>query len=271
MKPYFFALLSLSLDTAHADSSLEYLITETGVKQQKHQTVFVKDGKIFVRGVGGDNNTDILYTSAPESLAMIDHRKRNVMVLDEAQINQLAKQSEVVQPLLQGFAGQIAKLNPQQRGRWEQMLGGKVSLDQIAQAAQPAPSAKVVKTGQSRKVANVDCEAMEVWQEKKRTAELCLANASALKLPDADYTAIRALLGFAERLATKTQGLAHYFDAGIPSLNWQDLAGVPVEVRDRSRHNRGSVRLQQINTAEIAAALMELPKDYASEPFKLWK
>lgn len=254
---------------AHADSTLEYLVTENSAKQGKLQPVIIKDGKVLLRGVGGDKNMDILYASTPESLFLIDHHKRNVTTLDETGVNHMAKQTETVQPLLQGLAGQVAKLNPKQRAKWEEMLGGKVSLDNIAQAAQPVPSARIVKTGKSHKVAGIACEAMEVFEDKKRAAQFCLADPAELKIPQADYATIRALIGFTERLATKTQGLARQFGVGIPNIDLHGMAGVPIELQDEAGNS--NLRLQRIDTAEVSAGLMHLPKDYPSEPFKLWK
>lgn len=256
---------------AHADITLEYLTAENGAKSAKLQPVIVKDGKILVRGIGGDENMDFIYSSSPEMLSVIDHRKRSVMTLDENQVNRIAQQTETVQPLLQGVAGQIAKLNPKQRAKWEEMLGGKVSLDKIAQAAQPVPPTNIVKTGQSRKVAGIACEQVDVFQGKTQTAEFCLADPAKLNMSGADYATFRSLLGFAERLAAKTQGLAKQFGVGLPNLDLRDLAGVPIELHDVSGHGQGSLLLSRIVAAEVSAEWMHAPKDYPSEPFKLWK
>jgi len=268
----FFLLAGLSLiQAANADNTLEYLLTEAGEKPGKLQAVVVKDGKVLLKGAGGGGNLDFIYSAIPEQLSIIDHGKHSVMVLDESQIDRIAKQTETVQPLLQGVAGQIAKLDPKQRAKWEDMLGGKVSLDKIAEAAKPTPKSSVVKTGKVRKVADVACEQMNVFQGKAQTAEFCLAEPANLKLSAADYFTLRTLISFADRLAAKTQGLAKQFGVDIPRLDLGDLAGMPIELRDVSGHGQGSLRLNRIDAASVPAELMSIPEGYQTEPFKLWK
>jgi hypothetical protein len=256
---------------AGADSTLEYLVAEGGSKPGKLQPLVVKDGKVLAKGAGDGGNLDFIYSAAPEQLSIIDHRKHSVMTLDEAQVDRLAKQTEAVQPLLQGFAGQIAKLDPKQRAKWEEMLGGKISLDKIAEAARPTPQANIVKTGKARKVADIACEQMNVFQGKAQTAEFCLADPGKLKLSGEDYATLRSLLAFSGRLASKTQGLAKQFGVDIPPLDLRDLAGVPIELRDVSGHGQGSLRLNRVDASSVSAELMRVPDGYQSEPFKLWK
>jgi hypothetical protein len=191
------------------------------------------------------------------------------MALDEDWVNRLAKQTETVQPLLQGFAAQIGKLNPKQRAKWEEMLGGKISLDAIAQSARPSLPARVVNTGHGRTVAGIACKQVNIFEGNKQTAQVCLADATELDLQEADYTALRSLFSFAERLAVKTQGLTKQFGMGIPNLDFKDLAGVPIELRDTSKEKR-SLTLSRITAAKVDAGQMQALVSYRSEEFKLW-
>jgi hypothetical protein len=264
-------LVGLSLfRAAYADSTLEYFVTETASKPGKSQPIVIKGGKILAKGAGDGGTMDFIYSANPEQLSIIDHRKRSVMALDERQIDRFAKQTETVQPLLQGFASQLSKLNPKQRAKWEEMLGGKVSLDAISQAAQPAPTTRLVKTGRNHTVAGVSCEQVQVFEGNKQTAEICLADTAKLNLQETDYAVLLSLFGFAERLATKTQGLTKQFGVNIPNLDLHGLAGVPVEFHDVSKSKR-SMTLSRINTAQVCEELMQIPEGYRVEGFKLWK
>jgi hypothetical protein len=193
------------------------------------------------------------------------------MALDEKQVDRLAKQSDTVQPLIQGVAGQIAKLNPEQRAKWEDMLGGKVSLDKLAEAAKPVPKSSVIKTGKIRKLADVACEQINVLQGKTKTAEFCLAEPANLKLSAADYFTLRTLISFAERIAKKTQLLAKQFGVEIPQFEIGDLAGFPIELRDFSGRDHSSLKLNRIDASSVSQDLMRIPEGYQSEPFKPWK
>lgn len=261
-------LASLSLaQAAQADSTLEYRV---GADADKLQSLLVKDGKVLAKGAADGGNMDLLYSSAPEQLSVIDHRKRTVMTLDETQVNRLAQQAETVQPLLQGFAAQFAKLNPKQRAKWEEMLGGKLPLEQMAAAAKPTLPANIVKTGRARKVAGIPCEQMNIVQGGTQMAELCLASPAKLNIPGEDYATLRALLNFSERLAAKTQGLSKQFGVDMPNLGPHGLEGVPIEMRETAKRS-GSLRLNRIVTSAVSAEWMQIPDGYQTEPFKLWK
>lgn len=257
--------------SASADTTLEYRVEKPGAKLGRLQSLQIKDGRILLKGVDVDGGRDFLYSSAPEQLFVIDHRAHKVMTLDENQINHLAKQTEAVQPLLRGFGEQIAKLDPKQRAKWEGILGGKVSLDNIAAAAQPSVPTSIVRTGVGKKVGGIACEQMKVFQGKTQTAEFCLADPAKLDMQAADYAALRSLLGFSERLASKTQGLAKQFGVSLPDLDLHDLAGVPVELSEVSGAKPVSLRLNRILAQSVSPEGMQIPEGYQSEPFKLWK
>ncbi|MFZ4703809.1 MAG: hypothetical protein ACOYMG_27510, partial [Candidatus Methylumidiphilus sp.] len=211
MNHRFLFILGLCLCSAQptrADITLEYAVTQTGTQPGKIQPVIIKDGKILIKNVGGDGQLDFIYSANPEILFIVDHSKRSVMTLDENQVNQFAKQSEAVQPLLQGFGEQVGKLDPAQRAKWEAMLGGKIHLDTIAEAAKPVQAVKIVKSGQTRKVAEIVCQPQTVWQGKEKTAEVCMAEPDKLNLSGADYATLRALFDFLGRVSSKTQPLA---------------------------------------------------------------
>ncbi len=273
-KPLILALGLALAQTAGADSTLEYLVVDSGAKTAKPQDVVIKDGKVMVKGAGGDPNMDILYSSNPEQVFIVDHRKRTVTTVDENQVNRLAEQTEAVQPLLAGVGEQLAKLDPKQRAKWEGILGGKIDLNAIAEAAQaakPAQTASIVKTGKGLNVAGVACEQMDVFQGKTKAAEICLADPARLNLSGADYATIRSLLDLSGRLANRTQGLARQFGVNIPNLDLQDLAGVPVEIRDVSKQNQGILTLNRIITSAVSPEAVQIPQDYRMERFDPWK
>ncbi len=263
--------ISIVQPAAIADTTLEYLVTEGSANPAKTQPVIIKEGKILVKAVGGDGNLDILYSASPEIIFMVDHGKHSVMTLDEAQVNQFAKKTEVVQPLLQGLGEQLTKLDPKQRSKWESMLGGKIPLDTIAEAAKPVQATKIVKSGQIRKVAGIGCQPMTIFQGKTKTAEVCMAEPAKLNLSDADYATLRSLLSFLERVVGKTQFLAKQFGINLPELNLKEVSGVPLEFNDLAGKGQNSFRFKQSVATTISADVMKIPDGYQFGPFKLWK
>lgn len=257
--------------TAKADSVLEFLIREPDTTTHKTQPVLIKDGKIMVKGAGGNAKLDFLYDRAQDNLVVIDHHKRSFTSLDEQQINRIAQQTEDIQPMLQGLGEQIGKLSPQQRAKWEQMLGGHISLDKIAKAAEPAEPTSLIRTGLGKNVAGIACQQMNLVQGASPMAELCLAEPATLNMPNDDYTTIRALFNFSERLAAKTHGLADQFGVKIPNIDIRNVAGIPIEMRALSTDNLGSMILSRMMISTVAADLMRIPDGYKAEPLTLWK
>jgi hypothetical protein len=271
MKHRFIFLLGLCLPaipSANANSTLEFLVTETNSTPGKIQSVTIKDGKILVKDVGGGGNLDFIYSANPEILFMVDHGKRTVTTLDKVQINRIAKQTEAVQPLLQGFGEQLSKLEPKQRAKWEAMLGGKIPLDSIAEAAKPALATKIVKSGQTRKVAEIACQPMSVFQGKKKSLELCMAEPAQLNLSSSDYATLRSLLGFLEDVSSKTEGVSKQFGINLPNFDLSGISGVPIELYDVSSHS--SLSLRRIADSAVAEEAMKIPDGYQYGPFKLW-
>jgi hypothetical protein len=271
-------LLSFALSTslllapaAEADSTLEFLVKETRAPSAKTQPVLIKDGKIMVKGAGGDAHLDVLYDRDRDELVIIDHHKHTFMAVDERQVNRIAQQTEDVQPLLKGLGEQIRKLSPKQREKWGQMLGGNISLDKLAKAAEPLEPASLVKTGTGKNVAGVACQAMNVIQGSAPMAEICLADPAKMNISSDDYATIRALFGFSEKLAAKTQGLAGQFGIKIPNIALHDVAGIPVEMRDLSEEHLGSMTLSRIETSAVSPDLMQIPSGYKAEQLALWK
>lgn len=266
-------VLGLAL-TGHvrADSVLEYTIYEPGHDAGKVQPVFIKNGQILVKGVGGDQNFDVLYNHAQNSMAIIDHGKHRYMSLDEKRIKRLSRQAETLQPLLQGFGDQMAKLTPKQRAKWEKMLGD-IPLAQLTRPTRLTEStepAKLAITGKKREVAGIACETANIVRASEKMASVCLAASSALHLPDEDYAAIRALFEFSEKLAAKAQGLAGQFGMNIPPIVLGDIAGVPIALRDLSKENRGEMVLNRVLNDAVPPRSMQIPADYRIEQIALW-
>ena len=173
---------------------MDFVIKQSPASAATTQDVAIKDGKIMVKAAGGDKNLDFFYSRAEERVVMVNHRQRTVTTIDEAQVDRLNQQAQGVQPLLQGLGRQIAKLSPEERRKWQELLGDTVSLDQIAKGQETPEPTRLASIG-AGKVAGIRCQTMRVTQGGTPMAELSLAAPSAVKIPETDYATIRALLG----------------------------------------------------------------------------
>jgi hypothetical protein len=255
---------------AHADTVLEFLVKKSRTAAVMTQSIAVKDGRIMVKAAAGDTNADLFYNRFEDSVKIVNHRKRTVMTVDEAEINRINQQAKDVQPLLQELGDQIAKVSPEQRQKWQELFGDNISLDTIAKAAEPLTPARLNPVGAGKKVAGFRCRTMRVMQGNTPLTELCLAEPANVKIPADDYTTIRALMALYERLSTKSQGLARQLGIEIPIIAMGEVTGIPILLQDLSRDDNGSMTLRSITTAAVPPDLMRLPAGYTAEPLTLW-
>jgi hypothetical protein len=265
---FVFAANLIWLTPAHADSTIEFHVEEG--QKTAVQPVVVKDGQIMVKGAGGDHNLDIFYQRADERLVLIDHKKRRFTPITEEQIDRMARQAQDIQPLLQGFGDQLRKLSPKQRAKWEEMLGG-ISIDQLGSAENPMNDSRLVRTGQTKQVAGINCEQLEVLKGSAKLAEVCLANPSSMQLSADDYATIRSLLAFTQRIAAKAQSFASQFGIAVPPIQLSDLAGVPVEMVDLSGKRPTVMALNRITDSISPDARPQVPSGYQPQELTLWR
>jgi hypothetical protein len=256
------------LSPSNADSTIEFYVEEG--QKKAVQPVIVKDGQIMVKAAGGDRNLDIFYQRANEQLVLIDHKKQRFTPITEEKIDRIARQTQDLQPLLQGFGDQLKKLSPKQRAKWEEMLGG-ISIDQLGSRDNPANNSRLVKTGHGKQVAGINCEMLDVLQGSAKLAEVCLANPSSMQLSADDYATIHSLLAFTHRIATKAQGFASQFGISLPPIQLSDLAGVPVEMVDFSGKHPTVMALNRITGSVSPDDRLQVPTGYQPQELTLWR
>jgi len=252
-----------------ADVVLEYMVKGMNVPAGTTQNIAVKNDQIMVKAAGGDKNLDLLYRHAVENVLIVDHSKSTVMIVDEQQVDRLNQKMQNVQPLLQGLGEEIGKLSPEQRGQLQDLFGDNVSLDTLAKAAETQAPTRLVPAGM-REVAGIRCRAMRVMQGTKPVAEVCLADAAAMKVSDKDVATVRALLGFYERLVPKGRALARQQGINLPNITAREMTGILVEFRDLSGNDNGSMTLRRVNTSIVSPELMRIPSGYKTVPLGLF-
>ena len=268
---YLTICISMALPSlTQADTVLDFVVKENLAEKTSTQSMVVKEGQIMVKAAGGSRGIDLLYSRATESVVVVDHRKRTLMTVNDQEVTRINRQAKDVQPLLQGFSDQVAKLSPEQRQQWQELLGESISLEKIAKASEPLVSNKIVPTRLTKKVAGIRCQEMRLMQGETPMAELCLAEPAALKISADDEATIRALFDLYERLATKSQGLARQIGLSLPAVAMAETAGIPVEIRDLSRDENGGLTLSRVKTVTVAPEVMKIPDGYKAVPLALW-
>lgn len=248
-----------------ADSSLNYRLNGGDVLQP----VLVKEGRVLIPGLDAGDRRDFLFDRARGEAVMIDHKSQSFVLLNDQTIDRLTRQSEPLQPLIAGLGAQLGKLSPEQRAKWQSMLGG-IDLDKVASAARRNSATGSARREGHRKVGAFDCDRVSVLSGKKKVAELCVSQAAALGLPAEDYGTIRSLFDFAQHVAVKTKGFSSLMGWSIPVVPVRDIPGVPVEIRDLSGSRAESLSLASIEPAVGNAGSMNIPEGYRREQLKLW-
>lgn len=253
-----------------ADTVFEFTILENNADPAINQSMFIKAGQVMVKAAGGNRDIDLLYSRAVESVVIVDHRKRTLMTVNEQEVARINKQAKNVQPLLQGFSEQVAKLSPEQRQQWQELLGDSVSLEKIAKAAEMAQPNTLHSMQQTKKVAGISCQEMRLMQGETPMAEICFAESAALKIPVSDEVTLRSLFTLYEKIAIESQGVARQLGLSLPMGAVTGTGGIPVELRDLSRDENGVITLHKITTARVSPELMTIPAGYKAVPLTLW-
>lgn len=262
----FLTLAVVSCGPAIADSSLQYRL------QGRHegvQTILVGAGKVLIQSLASKEGKDLLFDQSRSEATLIDHKQSTFITVNDETIDRLGRQSAPLQPLIAGLGAQMDKLTPQQRAKWQSMLGG-IDLDKVANAATSQSPARITKQEGPRTVGAFSCDPVLISRGKKKLAEVCLSQADQVGLPAEDYATIRALLDFAGHLVEKTQGLGSLMGFSIPVVAVKELPGVPVEIRDVSGKRNETLSLASIDRTDLGAVNMQVPANYRNQPLKLW-
>lgn len=257
--------LCLAAVPAGADSSLHYRLNGSEVVQE----VVVKQGRVMIPSLDAKDRRDFLFDRTRQEAVLIDHSRQTFIRVNDQTLDRLSRQSEPLKPLLAGLSSQLGKLTPEQRAKWQNMLGG-VDLDKIASAAKNELPSHLARKAGARKVGSFSCESVSVLRGKQKVAELCISQADAIGLSADDYATIRSLFDFAEHLANKTRGFSSLMGISIPAVSVQEIPGIPVEIRDLSGPRHETYSLAQIASSAGDSVAMDVPQGYRSEQLNLW-
>lgn len=268
MRPFFPALTSFFLAmTAHiasADAILNYGIND---EQVSHQ-VLVAHGFVLIPGVAENGKSDLLYLPPQRSAMLINHRKRQYMIINQKRLEQLAAQAELAQPILKGLSAQIKQLDPKQQEKWSHMLGG---IDLSDQGNYLGEDYELKPKGQSPMAIGGQCEQYDVIAMHDKTqAHICLASQQSLRLDNADYQSLRDLIDFTAELHSSMHGLAQKFLGPLPGIRIQGHEGIPVMIRQGQNGGQDQLTLRSLKHEAVDPSRFTVPQGYQEKHFKIW-
>jgi hypothetical protein len=248
---------------ARSDIRMDYQ-QSAGANKPTH-SLLIGHGKLLLRGDPAEAQADLLYSAHPDHIQIIDHRKRTVMNLDEEQLERLRQQSETFKPLLSGLGAQLGKLTPEQKKRWQAMLGKDISLEQLSQAAKPMAPVSLKKTEEVRRMDQLTCTVHRLDQGGSRMGEVCLAAPEKLSMSGEDFATLQEFFRFADQLAAEADGWADLLKIKLPKIRLGALAAVPISLQDFSPKHLGSLDLLAVHHEAIPMVSFQLPAGYGEQ------
>ncbi len=187
--PVFLAVALLALP-ASAGTHIELLSTDLADNVTSPTEMLLDATRFRVN----DSNSSLIFLTSDgrKRVLMLDKRRNEYTEMDQQTIDRLAGQ-------MQGMAAQMEQMMknvpPEQRAMMEQMMKG-----QMPQQA-PAPARTVYTARGTDTVGGIRCTNYEGLKGKQKVAEVCAADAAALKLGAADYQLFEQMREFMSSLA----------------------------------------------------------------------
>ncbi len=222
----------------------------------------IKDNLI---GISERSDTDTerlvaLFNRSDSSFTFINHEHRQFTVISEAWMKQATQRTKAAMKRMESqMQQQMENMPPQYRGMVQQ---GRMMMPMMAPmmsgASTPAPTRTYMPFGAT----NTDgftCRRIDVMENGKKVQQLCIANASALKIPRSDYETFQAMLGVTERLSN--QGLLSFgFKTPPVTQSGGKTQGIPVVIKDLTKQT--TTILRETSFAPVASEALQAPKNY---------
>jgi len=245
--------------SANADATVQFRVTNAAdPKSASTQIVYIQQDKLMVRNVGGQSGIDMLFSKKDDTMTIINHQQKSYVVVDEERIAQLAGQAQgLLDAIQQQLEKQMKEMPPEKQARMREMMEKYGMKDPNA----PPPPPRTIKRLGNRAINGFKCRQVEVYKGPAKMSELCVADASALGLPAADYATIQAMQGFGERLSSHTARLSGKLSQQMPDFGGRELGGVPVEMKDLLNEDRTVMTVTAVNKG-IGTVRIAVPNDY---------
>ena len=266
-----FSMLGLSLllasTTCRSASTLTYSLTENG--QNSVQMVNIQDGKIWLSGVGGNSQLDIVFEKATDEILWVDHGRHRIMPINAKTVKKLTDQLQDLQPLLGGLNEQISQLDPRQKARWGKLLGD-FPLDAFDIAKRELANTRITRSGKSKKISGIACTPRSIRSGKTTALELCLSEPGRLGLPQEDAETLAALDAFLGSLQAQLAKLVTRFGMNLKEGQLDQPWGIPIAIRDVKGKQPLTVTLDHIEKITPGLKSPVIPADYKPERIKFW-
>jgi hypothetical protein len=234
------------------------LVTKGASGQETGRLNFrAQSDKIRMDDAGNGSRNSMIFLG--DSFIVLDHKKKNYIVMDEAFVNEVSAQ---MNDAMQEMEKQLAGLPPEQRAMAEQMMKGQMAQMMGQQQEPPAPP-RVESMG-AGSWQDYDCEKFAVFEKGEKTQELCAAG-----LDDIDGAAemMQAFRGMAKFMRKMMESMPMRGDAGMnPGELMDQIEGFPVHTIEYSNGAVvGETSLESVTEQDLDDGLFVVPDGYERE------
>lgn len=237
-------LFCASIDAAE----IQFVVEERGriVQQIAHVTAT----KIFVKTVGGDPQRDLLFDVSSQTLFVIEHRDRSYLQVDNQTINEVAALIDSVSGVVESQQGVLSDL---------------LSTFGLSEESE-LPIAELRDSGKQLSIVGYSCQLHQAHLEGELNFEICVANNQALKLRQAEFSALREFFLFSNRLQNKAGKLLSVLGLNLPKMNLSETSGLPIGMHSPSQGLK--VRISAIDS-ELIPPARSIPSGYTRSEIPL--
>lgn len=258
----FGAALAGHATLAAAATSIDFMLQQAGQTGDIAQTAYIDQGRILIRGAGGDPAMDLLFQQAGETMTVINHLDKTTLDIDAAKVatltNQIGGMMDIVK---QQVAKQMENMSEQEREKLEQMLANMGGGSLLPAEQAPAP-ARTYKGAGARTINGFDCEQTDVYEGENKVSEVCTAEPGDLGIPTTDSVVIDAMQAMSRKLIDQTARISEQMGQNIPQFGDAEVPGIPVRMTDEAGNSMTITRIQ----SGIGDASLDKPEGYAVKP-----
>jgi len=221
------------------------------------QKMYVQNGT--GRFVDGEGHTSLIKN---DTMYVIDDSDHSYIALDKAAMETFAKK---LAAMVEKTKAQMAKLPPEQRAQYEQMMGPVMTGE-----GKPR-TVEVKDTGKSDKVEGHPCKIWDVTRDGQLDEQICVAAYSAMPGGKENFQAMFAsFANVFEEMAKSVPMLAGMMKNEFGALT--KVNGFPIRQRPYDEHGKLEdqetvVKVWREET--IAASMFEVPAGYKQKPLAM--
>ncbi|MEP7354292.1 MAG: hypothetical protein ABI824_13780 [Acidobacteriota bacterium] len=217
--------LFLTAIPSFAAKRIQMDVTEIATNKVTSQEILIDNARLRINM--GDTSVMFL-TVGGSRMVMLDKKKNEYQVIDQATMDQMGQMMQSVAPQLQAAQAQMAEamknMPPEQRAMMEKMMKGK--MPGATPAAAPVQTVFTAKGGGSAN--GFKCTNYVGMRGTEKVEELCASQASDLKLAVTDYQVYDKMREFTAGLMKALQNSA--LTSGISANFTQTgVQGFPVQ------------------------------------------